>query len=104
MTFTTNGYTLAPFYNDDTNPYHVYFHRAEPEIVFGTVDSGVANPAQPDGLTFLDVLWAKAPFASMGQFRHVVGQTATQFVRAGLLTSDQRDQINAAAGQASLGH
>jgi uncharacterized protein len=104
MTFTTNGFTLAPFYNDDTNPYHVYFHRAEPQIVFGSVDSGVANPAQADGLTFLDVLWAKAPFASMGQFRHVVSQTATQFVRAGLLTSGQRDKIIEAAGQASLGH
>jgi DUF1680 family protein len=104
MTFSTNGFTLAPFYNDDTNPYHVYFHRAEPEIVFGTVDSGVANPAQADGLTFLDVLWAKAPFASMGQFRHVVSQTATQFVRAGLLTSDDRDKIIEAASQANLGH
>src|SRR6185437_7606088 len=53
MTFTTNGFTLAPFYNDDTQPYHVYFHRSEPEIIFGSADSGVPNYAQNDGLTFL---------------------------------------------------
>ena len=76
MTFTTNGYTLAPFYNDDTKPYHVYFHRSEPEIVFGAVDSGVQNYAQGDGLTFLDVVWARAPFDSQGEFRHVVGQVS----------------------------
>jgi uncharacterized protein len=104
MTFTTNGYTLVPFYNDDTRPYHVYFHRSEPEIVFGSVDSGVQNYAQDDGLTFLDVVWARAPFSGNGQFRHVVGQVATQFVSAGLLTSAQHDAIVAAAAQASLGH
>jgi DUF1680 family protein len=104
MTFTTNGFTLVPFYNDDTRPYHVYFHRSEPEIVFGTVDSGVQNYAQSDGLTFLDAVWAKAPFASQGQFRHVVGQVSAQWVREGLLTSDQRDSIVAAAAQAHLGH
>jgi uncharacterized protein len=103
MTFTTNGFTLAPFYNDDTNPYHVYFHRFEPEIVFGSVDSGVANYAQGDGLTFLDVLWAKAPFASQGQFRQAVGQVSADWVEAGLLTAAERDKIVAAAAQAQLG-
>lgn len=103
MTFTTNGYTLVPFYNDDTRPYHVYFHRSEPEIVFGTADSGVQNYAQADGLTFLDVVWARAPFRSQGQFRQVVGQVAAQWVGKGLLTAAQRDSIVTAAGQASLG-
>jgi DUF1680 family protein len=103
MTFTTNGYTLAPFYNDDTKPYHVYFHRSEPEITFGGVDSGVQNYAQSDGLTFLDVLWARAPFESRGRFRQVVGQVCAQWVHAGLLTAAQRDSVVAAAAQASLG-
>ena len=103
MTFTTNGYTLAPFYNDDENPYHVYFHRSEPEVVFGSVDSGVANPQRSDGYTFLDLLWAQAPFASMGQFREAVSEISAQWVQAGLLTSAERDKIVAAARAANLG-
>ncbi len=103
MTFTTNGFTLAPFYNDDASPYHVYFHRAEPEIVFGSVDSGVPNHAQSDGLTFLDLVWAKAPFASQGQFRGAVQQVCADWVAAGLLTAAERDKIVAAAARANLG-
>ncbi len=103
MTFTTNGYPLAPFYNDDTKPYHVYFHRSEPEIVFGTVDSTVPNYAQGDGLTFLDAVWARAPFGRQDQFRRVVGQVSAQWVHQGLLTSSQQDSIVAAAAKANLG-
>ncbi len=103
MTFTTNGYTLVPFYNDDTSPYHVYFHRSEPEIVFGSVDSGVANVQRSDGLSFLDVVWAQAPFATRGQFRKAVASTAQEFVTAGLLTTAQQGQIVSAAGRAQLG-
>jgi DUF1680 family protein len=103
MTFTTNGFTLAPFYNDDPKPYHVYFHRSEPEIIFGSADSGVPNYAQSDGLTFLDVVWARAPFASDRQFRAVAGRTSADWVQAGLLKPSQRDSIVAAAARAHLG-
>jgi DUF1680 family protein len=103
LTFTTNGQTLAPFYNGDTNPYHVYFHRAEPEVVFGPVDSGVPNHARDDGLTFLDVLWAGAPFADIDQFRGAVARIAADWRRQGLLTLAELDAIVAAAGQADLG-
>ncbi|HEY1641763.1 MAG TPA: beta-L-arabinofuranosidase domain-containing protein [Streptosporangiaceae bacterium] len=103
LTFTTNGYTLTPFYNDDAKPYHVYFHRSEPEIVFGVADSGVQNYAQDDGLSFLDVVWARAPFGSQGQFRQVVGRICAEWVGKGLLTAAQRDSIVAAAARADLG-
>jgi uncharacterized protein len=103
MTFTTNGFTLAPFYNDDTGPYHVYFHRAEPEVVFGAVDSGVPNYAQTGGLTFLDAVWAKAPFASQEQFRHAVDKVSAAWVAAGQLSAAERDKIVAAAAEANLG-
>jgi hypothetical protein len=71
--FTTNGQTLAPFYIADpgpseTSPYHLYIRRHEPSIVFGSIDSGVANRSRDDGLTFLDVVWDEAPFASHAQF------------------------------------
>jgi uncharacterized protein len=103
MTFTTNGYTLAPFYNDDTNPYHVYFHRSEPEIVFGSVDSGVVNHSDSDGLTFLDRVWAQAPFASEKQFQHTVAGLAAQWAEAGLLTTAEQQAIVTAASEAHLG-
>jgi uncharacterized protein len=103
MTFETNGYPLAPFYNDDETPYHAYFHRSEPAVVFGSVDSGVANPQRGDGYTFLDVLWAGAPFASMGQFREAVSRVSAEWADAGLLTSTQRAKIVAAVGAANLG-
>ena len=104
MTFTTNGFTLAPFYDDDRNPYHVYFHRSEPEVVFGSVDSGVQNHAQGDGLTFLDLVWAKAPFASQGQFQRTVSGISADWVQAGLLTAAERDDIVTAATHSHLGH
>jgi uncharacterized protein len=103
MTFTTNGYTLAPFFNDDINPYHVYFHRSEPEIVFGSVDSGVPNYRQADGLSFLDAVWAQAPFQNRPEFRQAVASTAAEWVSAGLLTSAEQAKVVAAAAQANLG-
>jgi hypothetical protein len=103
MTFTSNGYTLAPFYNDDTNPYHVYFHRSEPEVGFGTADSGVANKAGDDGLTFLDLVWAQAPFASRERFGRTVAHVSADWVKSGQYTAAERDKIVAAAAQAGLG-
>jgi DUF1680 family protein len=103
MTFTTNGYTLAPFFNDDTAPYHVYFHRHEPSIVFGASDSGVPNVAGADGLTFLDVLWARAPFPDDAGFLRTVRETAATWGAAGLLTRQQQGAVTAAAANARLG-
>jgi hypothetical protein len=103
MTFTTNGVTLAPFYNDNLNPYHVYFHRNEPEIVFGSVEVGVANPQRADGLTFLDLVWAQAPFASQSAFQNAVASVSNELAQAGLLTSADQQKIAAAAAAAHLG-
>jgi DUF1680 family protein len=103
MTFTTNGLTLVPFYNDDLSPYHVYFHRHEPEIVFGSVNSGVANAQRSDGLTFLDLVWAQAPFASQGAFVNTVTSVANELVQAGLLTAADQQKIVSAASAAHLG-
>ena len=40
-TFTTQGLTLRPHYIGDNQPHSPYFRRVEPQIVFGSVDSGV---------------------------------------------------------------
>lgn len=54
---------FAPFFEGTEDPTHAYFHRDEPTVVFGGLDSGVANPAAA-GTTLLDDIWADAPFAT----------------------------------------
>jgi len=44
--FSANGLTWAPLFvaaPRQPQPYHMYVRRHEPAIVFGGVDSGVAN-------------------------------------------------------------
>jgi hypothetical protein len=103
MTFTANGQTIRPFYIDDTTAYHVYFHRDEPEVVFGSVDVGVPNVARTDGLTFLDVVWAGAPFATQSDFTRAVSNAANAFLAAGLITRQQSQQLLMTAARVTLG-
>ncbi|WP_330292649.1 beta-L-arabinofuranosidase domain-containing protein [Streptomyces sp. NBC_00576] len=100
--FTTHGLTLAPFHIADTARYHAYFKRSEPVVVFGTVTSGVPNRARTDGLTFLDVLWARAPFASQGAFVDAVRTLADTWLSQGLFSRAERDAVVAAAVRANL--
>jgi DUF1680 family protein len=102
MTFTTNGFTLAPFFIDDTTPYHVYFHRVEPTVVFGSVDSGVTNHVGPDGRTFLDVVWDQGPFTDKGGLVRAVEQTASQWSGSGLLTRQEREAVISAVGRSRI--
>jgi hypothetical protein len=102
MNFTTHGLSLVPFYINDTKRYHAYFHRVEPEIVFGEVDSGVPNYDRGDAVTFLDAVWANAPFADRGQFQSTVAKTAEEWVSAGLLTPDEKNKVVSAAARARL--
>ncbi|MFI5675621.1 glycoside hydrolase family 127 protein [Streptomyces cellulosae] len=102
MHFTTHGLTLAPFHIADDTRYHAYFKRSEPVVVFGTTDSGVPNRAGGDGLTFLDVLWEQAPFATSGRFVRAVRALADGWLSEGLFTRTERDRVVAAAGRADL--
>jgi DUF1680 family protein len=117
-TFTTQALTLRPQYVGDTQPQSPYFRRVEPEIVFGSIGSGVPNrkrdedlpnydvPVQgvtspgDEGLTFLDVVWDQAPFATHGDFVSTVARAAEAFVTAGLLSDEEKDRVMAAAGRA----
>jgi DUF1680 family protein len=116
--FTTGGLTLRPWYIGDSQPQSPYFLRAEPEIVFGSIDSGVANKHRndhlpnynlpvtgvtspgTDGLTFLDIVWDQAPFANHGQFVSAVSRTAEDFVELGLFTSQEKDSVVSATAHA----
>jgi uncharacterized protein len=112
--FTTHGLTLRPHYVGDTLPHSPYFRRVEPEIVFGSIATGVANvkrndglpdydvPVEgipspgTDGLTFLDVVWDEAPFDTHGDFVETVRRTARDFD----LTREERRTVVSAAGRA----
>jgi len=103
--FVYNGQTLAPFFVSDpqagqTQPYHMYVRRQEPTIVFGSVDSSVANAKRDDGVTFLDAVWAGAPFADHGRFVAAVDRVATEWSTAGRLTAAQQNDILQAARRA----
>jgi hypothetical protein len=124
--FETNGLTLAPFFISDpvppgweppdpdpdapfqgrgrrsppTQPYHLYLRRQEPVVVFGSEDSGVENPVGSDGSTFLDAVWARAPFPSHERFVSTVETLTAEWEGAGLLTEFQSRSIVEAASRA----
>ena len=103
MHFTTHGLTLAPFHLADDAPYHAYFTRSEPVVVFGAADSGVPNRARGDGLTFLDVLWKQAPFTTSGRFVRAVRTLADAWLSDGRFSRAERDKVVAAAAGTDLG-
>ena len=98
MNMTAGGLSLRPHYVGDTQPHSPFFRRIEPNIVFGSVDTGVPNVKRDDdlpnydvpvtgitspgndGLTFLDIVWDDAPFASHAAFVAKV-TAAADFVR-----------------------
>ncbi len=118
VSLTAGGLTLRPQYVGDTQPQSMYFRRVEPEIVFGSIGTGVPNVKRDDnlpnydvpvtgivspgddGLMFLDIVWDHAPFADHGAFVSTVASTAGAFVSAGALTQAQRAAVIAAAASA----
>ncbi|WP_327181637.1 beta-L-arabinofuranosidase domain-containing protein [Streptomyces sp. NBC_01334] len=83
--FTLDGTEFAPFHEGTEDPTHAYVRRAEPKIVFGNSDSGVANPAKTDGTTLLDEVWAQAPFRGKPALVARVRTVVDAWVAAGLL-------------------
>ncbi|MFT7841634.1 glycoside hydrolase family 127 protein [Saccharothrix sp. BKS2] len=94
------GLGFAPFAEGTEDPTHVYFHRAEPTVAFGGRDSGVANPSR-DGTTFLDEVWAAAPFRDKGRLVRHVRATADARVAAGLPAAADADAVVRTARRAS---
>ena len=101
--FTRGELTLRPLYIADTQAYHMYFKRDEPNVVFGSINSGVPNDGIRDeqGLTVLDRIWDKAPFRNHGQFVSHVDEVTQQWVEAGRHTAEQREAIMSAAARAN---
>ncbi|NUS29657.1 MAG: glycosylase, partial [Streptomyces sp.] len=99
--YTLNGTEFAPFMEGTEAATHAYFRRSEPKVVFGKLDSGVANPAKSDGTTLLDEIWAGAPFASKSALVAKVTSTVNAWVSAGLLTQANGQTVINTAGQAT---
>ncbi|WP_340384176.1 beta-L-arabinofuranosidase domain-containing protein [Streptomyces sp. SS7] len=99
--YTLNGTEFAPFFEGTEDPTHAYVRRSEPKAVFGTVDSGVANPAKPDGTTLLDEVWAAAPFASKAALVARVRSVVDAWVATGLLPSADGEKVVSTAAAAS---
>ena len=115
---SNSGLSMQPWYIGSSAAMSSYFTRVEPEIVFGSIDSGVPNVTRDDGLpnynipvagitspghdglTFLDVVWDQAPFANHGAFVSTVAHAASDFAAKGLLTAAQQDAVMSAAGRA----
>ncbi|WLW57099.1 beta-L-arabinofuranosidase domain-containing protein [Streptomyces sp. YU58] len=96
-----DGTEFAPFFEGTEDPTHAYFRRSEPRVVFGTIDSGVANPARADGTTLLDEIWAGAPFGSKDALVTRVRTTVDAWVSAGLLTRADGDKVLSTAQRAT---
>ncbi|MFF7353740.1 hypothetical protein ACFZA1_13955 [Streptomyces filipinensis] len=54
-------------------------------MVFGGLDSRVADPARSDGTAFLDAVWAGAPFRSKGALLVHAGDVMGAWAAEGLL-------------------
>ncbi|WP_327312917.1 beta-L-arabinofuranosidase domain-containing protein [Streptomyces sp. NBC_01235] len=91
--FTLDGTEFAPFFEGTEDPTHAYVRRAEPWVVFGNSDSGVANPAKPDGTTLLDEVWAGAPFRGKSALVARVRTVVDAWVTAGLLAQADGEKV-----------
>jgi hypothetical protein len=99
--YTLNGTEFAPFYEGTEDRTHAYVRRAEPKVVFGNTDSGVANPAKSGGTTLLDEIWAGAPFANKGALVSRVQSTVNSWVSAGLLSQADGQKVVTTAQNAT---
>ncbi|MFJ9866764.1 beta-L-arabinofuranosidase domain-containing protein [Streptomyces sp. NPDC101165] len=99
--YTQDGIEFAPFLEGTEDPTHAYFRRSEPEVVFGGLDAGVANPAGSDGTTLLDEIWAGAPFRNKGALVTRVQDVVTEWVAAGLLGQEEGEAVVRTARKAS---
>lgn len=115
---TAGNLTLRPYYISDSQPVSSYFRRVEPFVVFRSINTGVANRKRndrlpsydvpvagisspgTDGPTFLDLLWDQAPFATHAAFLDAVTSVAGDFVRAGVYSAREREDILAKAKEA----
>ncbi|MFJ4623691.1 beta-L-arabinofuranosidase domain-containing protein [Streptomyces sp. NPDC088812] len=99
---TLDGTEFAPFFEGTEDPTHAYVRRAEPRVVFGNSDSGVANPAKADGTTLLDEVWAGAPFNGKAALVARVRSVVNAWVADGLLGQTDGETVVSTARNATF--
>ncbi|KAI1435890.1 hypothetical protein GGR50DRAFT_267848 [Xylaria sp. CBS 124048] len=117
-TIANGNLTARPYYISDSQAVSSYFRRIEPNVAFGSIDTGVANRMRNDGLpnydvpvqgitspgtdgpTFLDLVWDQAPFGTHDVFVKAVTAVAGEFAKMGVYSDQERDVIIAKAGEA----
>jgi len=117
---TAGNLTVRPYYISDTQAVSSYFRRVEPFIVFGSINTGIANRKRNDGLprydvpvsgipspgtdgpTFLDLVWDQAPFLSHEAFVEAATSVLQGFVREGVYEAKERDEILKRAREAEV--
>jgi hypothetical protein len=76
-------------------------YSADQNITFSDLDSQVPNRDRGDGCTFLDLVWAQAPFADHGGFVAAVEMVKDDYEAAGLITGREGGTIMMTAAQAT---
>lgn len=76
-------------------------YSADQKITFSDLDSEVPNRDRGDGCTFLDLVWAQAPFADHGGFVAAVEMVKDDYEAAFLITGREGGTIMVTAAQAT---
>ena len=100
--FTLSGVELAPFLEGTADPFHSYFRRNEPKVMFGGVDSGVTNPARANKTTLLDDVWDAASFLNKPELLRRVAQVNSTWIFEGALTQADADRAYRCAQRAAF--
>lgn len=83
--------------------FHMYLRRADAEIGFAGVSSGVPNRVRADGATLLSALWSSGGFASRAELLARVRSEALASRSEGLLSRDEFVRVLEAASVADYG-
>jgi uncharacterized repeat protein (TIGR01451 family) len=67
------------------------------------IETGVTNVESADGCTLLDDIWEPEPFRNHGRFVSHVADVTRDYVRSGLLSAPDRDDILQAAERSDVG-
>ena len=91
---------FEPAFSGQDVAYHMYVQRSQKRVVFAGVDARAANPTRPDGTSFLDEVWAAAPFTDRRAFLEHVQAVSAQWVVQRLMSAKDRQRVLAAAARA----
>ena len=96
------GLTFEPSWSGSDARFHMYLRALDSHIAFAGENTVVPNRSDADGLTFLDVLWAQAPFDGREAFLLAVLASTLEVRAKGLLASQELEVVLRAAALADV--